>query len=312
MTMLKPLALAAILTAGAFAAHAAAPTTVTLEGSRIFPESIASTRDGTLYVGSYGTGAVYRIRPGDSRAGVWIDPARSGIKAALGVFADEGAKTLYVCSISPQEGPRDPANAALYAFDLATGAQKARIAMPEPDKAVCNDMDIGKDGALYVTDTGTASVYRLRKGASALETWVKDDRLAGIDGLAFAGDGSLYVNTVTTSKLFHIAVTPRGEASTITELKPSMPIAGPDGMRSLGGNRFLLAENSTSVGRIDEVTVNGDVAAIRVIKVDPGVTGMALVGDTVWINNAKFDHRVGQPKAAIPPEPFTIYAVPLR
>jgi hypothetical protein len=28
--------------------------------------------------------------------------------------------------------------------------------------------------------------------------------------------------------------------------------------------------------------------------------------------NAKFDHRVGQPKAAIPPEPFTVYAVPLR
>ncbi len=286
-------------------------TSVTLEGKRIFPESIASTKNGDLYVGSYGTGAVYRIKPGQTTASVWLDPAKTGIKAGLGVFADEGSNTLFVCQITPQGEAANPANANLHAFDLRTGAFKAKVPMLSPEKAVCNDMDVGKDGALYVTDTGNGAIYRLAKGAKQFEPWLADAKLGRIDGIATAADG-FYANDVGGSKLFHIAQGKDGRAGAITELKTSMPISGPDGMRRLGPNSFLLAENSTTVGRIDEVTVKGDQASIRVIKDDPGVTAMTLVGKMVWIDNAKFAYRTGQPKAAETPEPFTIYAVPLR
>ncbi len=310
--MLKSVAAAAALLLAAAPAVAAPASSVSLPGTRLFPESITATRNGDLYIGSYGNGGVYRAKAGASAAALWLDPAKTGIKTALGVFADESQGVLFVCSISSQEVARDPASQFLYAFDLKTGAPKAKIAMPDPAKAVCNDMDIGKDGALYVTDTGTSSIYRLGKGGSKLETWITDARLAGIDGIATAGDGGFYVNSVTVSKLFHIAMGADGKAGGITELKPSLPLAGPDGMRKTAGDRFLLAENSATSGRVSEVTVNGDQASVRVIKQDPGVTAMTLIGNRVWIDNAKFAYRTGQAKGAEDPGPFVIYSAPLR
>lgn len=309
--MLKSIALAAAVALSAAAVDAAPVTTVTLPGSGIFPESMTSTRNGDLYVGSSGNGGVYRAKAGSSAAILWLDPAKTGLKSVLGVFPDEKQGLLFVCSVSPQGVPRDLSTQYLYGFDLKTAAQKVKVAMPDPTKAVCNDMDIGKDGALYVTDTGTKSIFRLAKGGSKLEPWITDDKLAGIDGIATAGDG-FYANSVTARKLFHIAVGADGKAGAITELKPSLPLAGPDGMRRTAANRFLLAENSATVGRISEVTVNGDQASVRVIKEDPGVTAMTLVGNTVWIDNARFAYRPGQPKANEDPGPFVVYSAPLR
>lgn len=45
---------------------------IELPGDRVFPESITSTQDGTLYVGSLGSGGVIRIKPGNAKPQVWI------------------------------------------------------------------------------------------------------------------------------------------------------------------------------------------------------------------------------------------------
>ena len=51
-----------LIAAGVYAAQPV--TEITLPGTRIFPESITSTSDGTLIVGSLGHGNVSRIAPG--------------------------------------------------------------------------------------------------------------------------------------------------------------------------------------------------------------------------------------------------------
>ena len=305
--MLKPLAAILVLAAGAapHLALAAQPDQVEIQDTGVFPESVTSTRGGDLIIGSIAKGAVYRAPAGAAAATLWLDPAKTGIKAALGVYADERANVLYVCSISPQGQARQPQYSALRAFDLKTGAARGSYAMPDPDKATCNDIDVAAEGTAYVTDTGNARVLTLAKGAAELKTWVQDDRLAGIDGLAFGGDGTLYVNTVTTGRLFAIS-----KAGAITELKTSLKLAGPDGMRSLGGNRFLLAENNVMTGRLDEVTVTGDQASSRVLKEQPGVTAMTRIGNRAWVNNAKFAYRGNGPMKDQSPEPFTEYAIP--
>ena len=83
-------------------------------------------------------------------------------------------------------------------------------------------------------------------------------------------------------------------------------------MRALGGNKFLMAENSNDVGRVTEVTVNGDKAELRVLKEEPGVTAITRVGDMIWVDNAKFAYRGNGPKKDQSPEPFTVYAIPLK
>ena len=291
------------------ATNALAADIITIDDTSVFPESLTSTTAGDIIIGSVGKGVVYRAKAGSATATRWLDPARTGLTAVLGVYADNRANTLYVCSISPIGKTPKPELSALLTFDLTTGAPKARYPMPNPDKAVCNDIDVDEDGTAYVTDTFVGQVLRLKRDSKQLDVWIKDERLAGIDGLAL-GDGVLYVNTVTTNRLFSIPIAADGAAGAILELKPSLPLAKPDGMRALGGNKFLMAENAAEVGRVTEVTVNGDKAEIKVLKVDPGVTAITVVGNKIWVDNAKFAYRDTAMKGKSP-EPFVIYAIPL-
>ena len=310
--MFKIAATAAVLAiAAAGAAMAAAPLTeVVIDGKNVFNESMHATPDGYLYFGSSGTGSVYRAKPGEAKATLFIDGATVGIKSALGVFADPKSNTLYLCSVMPRGvTPADPTLSQVLTFNLRNGKLKMRYPLTSytgPDGKVstptCNDFDVAKNGDVLIADTTGGRVLKLPKGAGkGIENLAVDNRLRGIDGIALIDNGDLIADTVTTGRLFRI--TPDG---TIHELTPSMkPLKGADGMRSSGGNHVLMSESGN--GRITEITIDGDNANMRIVKdMDPGVTGMGLVGDTVWINNG---HIIG-PK--VPPEgPFQSISVPL-
>jgi sugar lactone lactonase YvrE len=300
-------ATALILTAcGAYAAQPI--TEIVLPGKGIFPESITSTADGTLIVGSLGHGNVSRIAPGKSAAEEWIKPGTGGLNGVLGVFADEKGKTLWVCSNNLENKGEAT---SVKAFDLKTGALKNTYPLPG-DGTLCNDIAVAADGTAYVADTRQGSVVMLRPGSKALEIAVKDPLLAGADGLAFGDTAILYVNSVTTGKLLRLDLGPDGKSKTVVELKLSRPLDRPDGMRAIGKNRLLLAENS---GKMSIVTVEGpglQNAVVKTIKEGlestPGVTatrGMA------WIVEGKLNYRNDPAFKDKDPGLFKMYAVPL-
>ena len=218
----------------------------------------------------------------------WIKAGTGGLNQVLGVYADEKGKTLWVCSNNLEN--KGEATAAM-AFDLKTGAPKGTYPLPG-DGTLCNDIAVGGDGTTYVTDTRQGSVVMVKRGAKSLEIAAKDPLLAGADGLAFGDKTILYVNSVTAGKLVRLDLGPDGKAKSVTELKLSRPLDRPDGMRSIGKNRLLLAENS---GKMSIVTFEGPElqnAVITTIKEGlestPGVTatrGMA------WIVEGKLNYR---------------------
>ncbi len=156
-------------------------TEITLPGTRVFPESITSTPDGTLIVGSLGHGDVLRIAPGQTKAEEWIKAGTNGLNSVLGVFADEKNKLLWVCS-SNFGTTGDPA--AVKTFDLESGAPKGSYVLPG-DKTLCNDIAVAPNGTAYISDTLAGTVDMLMPGAKALDVAAKDPLLAGADGLAF-------------------------------------------------------------------------------------------------------------------------------
>jgi len=301
--MLKLLVGATAALALGGAAFAAAPTTVMIDGQKVFNESMTATKGGDLIIGGSGTGAIYRAKAGAAKATVWIDGTKMGVKSFLGVFAHDASNTLYACSVSPFGGPPEPALNKLLTFNLKTGAPKGSYPMPA-GPALCNDVALNKAGDVFIADTVGAKVLKLKKGGTAIETFAASKDLAGADGIAFLDNGDLIVNTVTTGRLFKI-----NPAGAITELTPSMKLGGADGMRSSGGNRFLMAESGAA--RITEVTVNGDKAEMRVVHSDPGVTGVALVGKTVWVNNGKVNYMMDPKLKGQDPGQFSVYSVPL-
>lgn len=287
-------------------------TTIAIPGGNIFPESVTATAAGDIIISSYGTGAIYRAAPGESIARIWIDPGTSGMRAMLGVFADDGTNRLYACSRPPrgETGPQADEAAALRIFALDTGAPLARFAMPGGAREVCNDIALDAGGAAYIAETAVGRIYRLAPGATALALWAEDPRFAGADGLAFDDDGSLVFNTVTTSRLFKIALNADGSAGDVTELRPSLPLSRPDGLRALGDGRFIMAESGA--GRVTVFTVEGDEARMRSLGGVPGTAGATFARGRVWAVDAKFRYRNDPSLAGQDPGAFEVYSLPLE
>src|ERR1700688_994875 len=82
-------------------ASASAPRDIAFDDTRVFPESLGASRDGTLYIGRW-QGIVYRARPGEALATPWIKPSsENGLLTILGVLPDDRAGRVWGCS-----GPR--------------------------------------------------------------------------------------------------------------------------------------------------------------------------------------------------------------
>jgi sugar lactone lactonase YvrE len=282
---------------------------VTIDGSRVFPESLTSDAAGNLYNGS-NNGTIYRALKGAKTAEPWIVPdAKNGLRSLFGVFADDAHGLLWACD-NPNLFKRETGTSTLRAFSLETGQLTAAYDFPTDGPAACNDVAIAKDGTLWISETSGGRVFLLRPGATALELYAKSADLVGIDGIAIAGDGSVYINNVRKQLFQRIERKADGSFDHLTTLTTSLPLNGPDGLRSLGGNRFVQAEGPG--GRVALVDVKGDAATITPIAtgLDSSV-GVTVVGKTVYAVEGKIQYMFDAKLKDQSPDPFVIKAFPL-
>lgn len=236
-------------------------------------ESIAATPDGGLIIGTTG-GTVYTVEPGGTEATEFV----SGLEGfTLGVFVHEG--TAYVCN-----------GATLRTYDFETGDAGPAYDFPNAT-GICNDIAVSPDGTVFASETsfgGAGSVRALVDGEDGMEfvTVVGGVGLGGADGLAFI-DGDLYLNNVSTNKLYRIELD--GTTVTgLTTLETNQEMDGPDGMRvAEDGTGFYQAENGALTATF--VTVDGDTATITELAGGfPAATAVAQVGDTLYVVGAIF------------------------
>jgi sugar lactone lactonase YvrE len=305
----RALGLLCVLLAAACPGRSRAAEDVRIEGTRVYPESITSSADGTLYIGSLG-GTIYRAAPQARSALPWIRADGNGLLSIFGVLADDRTHTLWVCS-SPVAlpGGRSKGTASVMRFDLVSGAKMGESPLPEP-KAICDDIAIGPDGVAYVADIASGEILVLRERTAALQVFAHDPRLKGIDGIAFAADGVLYVDNVTRNQLLRVNRTARGDFDGLTELAVSVPLGGPDGLRPIGGHRFVLAEGRAR--RVDVVTIRGDRADVAVLSSTlQSPSSATVVGTTVYALEGKIEYLVDPKLHDADPGPFIVRALPL-
>ena len=284
------------------------PAELSIPGERTFPESLTSTSDGTIFIGSMGANRIMRVLPGMSAAQDWIVLDASAPQHVLGVFADEATRTLWACLNSfDAKGPP----AELRAIDIGTGKTKRRYPLPTAG-AFCNDIAIDSNATVYATDTSNMEIVRLKKGATALEVWAGGGAFGikggVLDGIAILGDRA-YVNTLGTGKLFRVAIEQSGAAGVVTELTLSRPIEGPDGMRSIGAD-VLLVEGGA--GRLSRAEFAGDRVELTTVKdgfVD-GPTAVTVVDHTAYVLEAQL--KAMDQRAGLTPKPFRATAVQLQ
>jgi len=279
------------------ALHAADPVVISIPSKNLFPESITSTADGTIIIGSWGTNSIWRIPRGENNAAKWIDVGNTP-GPLLGVLADEKSGRLLVCK------------AGVKTFDLKTGAAKEALTIPVANP-FCNDIAVRNDGSIFVTDTNGAKVFMFAKGKTEAVQVASDPLLAGADGLAFLNDqGRLYVNSVTSGKLLRLDLAKDGKVIKITDLKLSRPLQGPDGMRPIDGKRLIIAEGS---GRTAMAVPNGDNVEIVTLKeggMEGGTPAVTVTKGMGWTIEGKLRQRdANNPDAD--KGPFRLFPVPL-
>lgn len=305
---------AALVIAGA---ARAAPMVIDLPGERAFPESISAASDGTLYVSSFASGGVTRIRPEATEGEVFIAPGAFGTRSTFGVLVDDSANMLWVCSNDASTlgapGPVKIEGSFLFGFDLAAGAPRLSARVPG-ERTLCSDMAIGPDRAVYVANMFAPEILRLDPAKGRLEVWLHDPVFeppqngGGLDAIAFGAGGALYVATFTSGELFRIEIAD-GRPGRVTRLETSRPLVNPASLRPLGDDRFLMAEGG---GSLDRVTIIGDRAEIETIADGYlGPTGATRVGDTAFVTEGQIA-RLAYPQSGEAPRlPFRVYAVPL-
>ena len=93
------------------------------------------------------------------------------------------------------------------------------------------------------------------------------------------------------------------------KLTTSRALKLPDGLRTLSGETFLMAEGG---GTLDRVSVEDDKVAVETLRdglAEP--TAVAKVGQTAWVAEGQLSHLFN-PAANGPPRlPFRITGVPI-
>lgn len=312
MKLILPGMVALVLVCGCASVQAeTAPADIPINGTRVFPESITSDAAGTLY-NSSNNGTIYRTIPGGKSAEPWIVPdTENGLTSVLGVLADERHGTLWACNNPSLDTPPSPAAiSSVKAFDLKTGHFKASYDFPAGKPAVCNDIAIAADGTMWASETASGRIFIVPEGGKEARLFAESRELVGIDGLAFSDDGTLYINNVREHLLQRVDRKADGSYAGLTTLTLNDKLDGPDGLRPLGGNKFLQAEGPG--GRVALIEVDGDSATVTPLRTgldsSPGVTSVGKVG---YATEGKIGYLFDPALRGKDPGPFTIRAFAL-
>ncbi|WP_084505381.1 SMP-30/gluconolactonase/LRE family protein [Nocardia harenae] len=279
-----PVATAFALLTAACGTQGAVETAYTLPGDRVYPEGIAADpRTGDTYVGSYGTGAIYRAAPDATEAEVFL-----------------------------------PAGVTVY--DIASRRPLVRFTVPGSGPRFVNDLAITPDGTAYLTDSVRGVVYRVTPeqlaAAGPAELTVGFDLSAqlaprpadamNLNGIATEGRYLLVVDMVP-GELYRIALD-SGEIRRVA-LRGG-DVTNGDGLELRDGTLWVVHNTANTISRWTigddgaSATKSGQVtdAALHI------PTTMVRVGDRTLVVASQFDR--GGPMGPGEPSRFEIVAVP--
>ncbi|MFE0648567.1 hypothetical protein ACFVZH_08290 [Streptomyces sp. NPDC059534] len=287
---------------GPAAARDLPDTYVVSRAPGVLPEGIAITRDGTMYVSSDGTGALYRGRVG--RPDLKPFPAR-GLEdrpSSLGVHTDRRGRILSV------------GGATLTVHDRQGRLLATRTAAAGPLGAPhLNDLVV-TDDAVYATDWANPVVHRalIRGGTlGPLEPWL-DIRSAFpqfpaqywlLNGIVADESGTtLLVASNGTEAVWRIDTADR----TVGRLDLGEQSFGADGMvlhgRTLYAVLNYVAPHGVYIARLDEELRTGTVTHRLTDEPFTLPTTLARHGCRLYVVNSQLNEPPGRP-------PYTVSAI---
>lgn len=213
---------------------------VPLPGDALYPEGIAVSRSGDLYVGSVAEGHILKLDR-QTRNILKFSPPNADLMAVIGVYVSNDDKVVYACSSDPK-GLFASRRSEVVAFDVQSGSVKRRAALPEG--GLCNDIAELDDGTILVTDSFGGSIFALAPNEDALSVWAQSPEFIGegfnLNGIVTIGD-TVFAVKYNSGELFRFSSSETGVTYQRVEL--SRPLNGPDGLERIGDSKLLVVDD---------------------------------------------------------------------
>jgi len=219
----------------------------------------------------------------DGTARELVPEGSHGLWSALGIAVDSPRRTLYVCgSAHPQTlgvKKEDVGKAALFAFHADSGKLLGRWPLGGGGKEhACDSVAVSSQGVVYVSDSSTGEVSRLRRGAGslgkALETFLPAGTLYSAQSLVFApGEKTLFIADYVRG-VFRVDLATR--KAVLLPKPDDVDLNGLDGMAYYGGT-LLAVQNGLEPARVLRLRLSP--AQDRIEKVETLARGLAVHDD---------------------------------
>lgn len=292
-----------------------AESSMTLPPGALYPNGIARAADGTLYVGLITSGNVLRKRPG--KAWETFFPGADTVFASNALRLDERRGLLWGNSPDFLSGGKSRAN-RIYALNVADGTLNRSLALPTGEMG--NDIVLGADGTVYVTETRGGGILRLRPGEAAFSTLFQDARLAAPSGLGAAGivlldDRLMAVANFGTGKLYTLSY--HDPKPQLTEMQLPRLIENPDGMGLAPDGALIVLENGiqSGQGRILRIALPKATGMHRIEVLREGMESPVNLTITpqgcAFVSESRIRHRLLPGHETEVPDSFRIYQLPL-
>ncbi len=242
-------------------------------------------------------------------------PEDSELWGVLGLAVDEANGVLWATTsaVPAMEGftVPDEGTAGLAEIDLATGAVRrvVPVVRPEGDRYshVLGDLALGRDGTVYLPDSGGPMVWQLAPGAAALELVAQSPEFMSLQGVAVASDGSALFLADHANGLLRLDLGSTAVAR--LAVPPNTTLIGIDGLVRAPNGDLIAVQNGLRPQRVLRIALTPDGEAVARVTVlesahltmaAPALGCVAEGGKFFFIGNsgwARFD-QPGAPASA--------------
>ncbi|MFO7277360.1 MAG: SMP-30/gluconolactonase/LRE family protein [Pseudomonadota bacterium] len=288
---------------GSSAATASAlPDRITItEGAGLTPEGVEyDTKGERFLVGSISRGTVFVVGTDGSLTPFAED---AELRSTVGIEVDEERNRLLVANSDASAfGGQSAGQAKLGIFDLGSGSRIAMIdlaaAGPKDAKShFANDLTVGSDGSVYVTDTMARVVYRVDSDNNVSVFLPPDfagDQQPALNGIVFHPSGFLLIADMRGGQIYKVPVDDPKKA---TAVKLSEPVTGADGLVLHPNGNLIVVRNDDSRSIVAlSSTDDWETATVAARGTASGqATTAAIVGEDVYVVYPFFGDQQAQP-----------------
>lgn len=226
-----------------------------IDDKTLISEGLAyNAKTETFYVGSVHQRKIVAVKNGV--AADFSSPA-DGLWSVLGMRVDIARGWLWVCTAAfPQMRgfeAKDKGKSGIFKYDLRTGKLAKKYILPDGNHAL-GDILIGRDGAIFTTDSVSPVIYTIDPKRDELEEFVRSDNFASLQGLAFSnGDREMFVADYSKG-IFRVDMATKQ----IVQLKAgeNVTLLGIDGLYYYRG-KLIAIQNGITPHRVVSFSVRG-------------------------------------------------------